>query len=325
MAEKTYAYAVARIRVLEKNLLNKQTLNNMADAKTPEEALKILKEAGYGDSTDTTNVYDYETLLSEEVKRTYALIRELVPNEKMFDVFLYKNDYQNLKVLLKQEVSGKDGQAYLVDGGTIPLKILEECLLERNFKQLPLVMGKAVEEALNTYSHTQNGQLIDIILDRAVYEHMAITAKESANNFIIQLVQIMCDLTNIKTFLRIRKMKKDYELFITAFLNGGAIKKDLFADAFKSEHPSTVFYNTKYGDICEEGFSKSFTEFEKICDNFLIEYIKKAKYIHLTIEPLVAYLFAREAEIKMSRIIVTSKINKIDTEIIKERLRESYV
>jgi len=135
----------------------------------------------------------------------------------------------------------------------------------------------------------------------------------------------MMDITNIKTFLRIRAMKKDYELFLEAYLEGGTLGLDKFSDAFKQDHVAAVFYKTEYGDLCEAGFSKSFTEFERLCDNFLIEYIKKAKYIHLTIEPLVAYLFAREAEIKMARIIMSSKINKIDTEIIKERLRESYV
>jgi len=325
MAEKTYNYAVARIRVLEKYLLNKQTLNNMVEAKTPEDALKVLKEAGYGDGTENDTVHGYEKLLSKEVKKTYALMEELVPKEKMFDVFLYKNDYHNLKVLIKQEVSGVSGEKYLLDNGTISLETLKECLLERRFTDLPVIMAKSIEQTLDSYSRTQNGQVIDIILDKAVYEQMSTTAKETKNNFIIKLVQIMVDITNIKTFLRIRAMKKDYELFTSAFLEGGDVKIGAFIDAFKAEQPASVFYSTKYGDLCEEGFSKSFTEFEKICDNFLINYIKAAKYIHLTIEPLVAYLFAREAEIKMARIIMTSKINKIDTEIIKERLRESYV
>ncbi len=320
-----YAYAVARIRVLEKNLLNKHTLNNMAEAKTPEDALKVLKEAGYGDSTEAINVYSYEKLLSDELKKTYALMEELVPNEKMFDIFLYKNDYHNLQVLLKQQISGKNGEAYLIDSGSIPLNKLKEAVLNKSFKELPEVMGKAIELAFDTYSRTQNSQLIDIVLDKAVYEHMFNTALESKNDFIIKLVQVMCDLSNIKTFLRILNMKKDYELFVTAFLEGGTVRKDLFSTAFKLENPATEFFSTKYGDICVEGFSKTFTEFEKICDNFLIEYIKKAKYLHLTIEPLIAFLFAREAEIKMARIIMTSKLNNISTEIIKERLRECYV
>ena len=40
--EKIYPYAVARIRVLEKNLLSKQTLNQMADEKEIESCLRTL-------------------------------------------------------------------------------------------------------------------------------------------------------------------------------------------------------------------------------------------------------------------------------------------
>ncbi|MDK2799758.1 MAG: V/A-type H+/Na+-transporting ATPase subunit [Clostridiales bacterium] len=43
------------------------------------------------------------------------------------------------------------------------------------------------------------------------------------------------------------------------------------------------------------------------------------------IEPLVAYLMAKENEIKIVRIIMVGKINNISNEIIRERLREAYV
>lgn len=325
MSEKTYPYAVARIRVLEKNLLNTQILNNMAEAKTAEDAVKILKDAGYGSSTETVSVYDYEKMLTDETKKVYSLMEELVPKENMFNLFLYKNDYHNLKVLLKQEVASVDGSKYLIENSTISIDTLKNAIINRNFDELPEIMAQAATDALDAYSRTQNGQLIDIILDKAVYKHMNLAAKESKNNFIIELVQIMCDLTNIKTFLRVIRMKKSFDLFMTAFLEEGSIKKELFEEAFKADNPASFFYGTKYGKLCEIGFSQSFTEFEKLCDNFQIEFIKKAKYVSLTIEPLVAYLFAREAEIKMARIIITSKLNKIDTQIIKERLRESYV
>lgn len=56
-----------------------------------------------------------------------------------------------------------------------------------------------------------------------------------------------------------------------------------------------------------------------------MEYVKSAKYVALTLEPLIAYIYAKETEIKTVRIIMTSKINDIDSDTIKERLREAYV
>ncbi|HBF8938183.1 TPA: V-type ATPase subunit, partial [Clostridioides difficile] len=68
-----------------------------------------------------------------------------------------------------------------------------------------------------------------------------------------------------------------------------------------------------------------FTVFEKLCDDYLMEYVRGAKFKPLTLEPLIAYLYAKESEIKTIRIILTSKLNNIDADTIKERLRDAYV
>jgi V/A-type H+-transporting ATPase subunit C len=42
------------------------------------------------------------------------------------------------------------------------------------------------------------------------------------------------------------------------------------------------------------------------------------------IEPVIAYLFFKDTEIKNARLILTGKANKISQETIKERLRLGY-
>lgn len=129
--EKTYPYAVARIRVLEKQLLNRQMFIQMAEAKSPEDSLRIIAEAGYAD-TSNNNIHNFENILTQELSKTYEILKSLAPEEKFVDVFLYKNDYHNLKVLIKEEISGVDGEKYLIDGGTIPLIKLRESLANRS-------------------------------------------------------------------------------------------------------------------------------------------------------------------------------------------------
>ena len=94
--EKTYPYAVARIRVLEKQLLNRQMFIQMAEAKSPEDSLRIIAEAGYAD-TSNNNIHNFENILTQELSKTYEILKSLAPEEKFVDVFLYKNDYHNLK------------------------------------------------------------------------------------------------------------------------------------------------------------------------------------------------------------------------------------
>jgi V/A-type H+-transporting ATPase subunit C len=43
------------------------------------------------------------------------------------------------------------------------------------------------------------------------------------------------------------------------------------------------------------------------------------------VEPFIAYLFAKETEIRNVRIIMTGKINRLNDDLIRERLRLGYV
>ena len=81
---------------------------------------------------------------------------------------------------------------------------------------------------------------------------------------------------------------------------------------------------TSYRDGAE-ALKESASAFERWCDNQLIESIKPQKYNPFSAGPLVAYLLARENEIKTVRIILTGKLNGLPDERIRERIREMYV
>ena len=57
----------------------------------------------------------------------------------------------------------------------------------------------------------------------------------------------------------------------------------------------------------------------------MIEAIKPQKYNAFSAGPLVAYLLARQNEIKTVRMILTGKQNGFPDEMIRERIREMYV
>ena len=55
-----------------------------------------------------------------------------------------------------------------------------------------------------------------------------------------------------------------------------------------------------------------------------MELNKDSRYIVFGPEPLFNYLIAKEREINALRMIMVSKINSINPEKIKERLRDTY-
>ena len=74
-----------------------------------------------------------------------------------------------------------------------------------------------------------------------------------------------------------------------------------------------------------QALKESPSAFERWCDNQLIETIKPQKYNPFTAGPLVAYILAKENEIKTVRIILTARLNGLEEEQIRERIREMYV
>ena len=70
---------------------------------------------------------------------------------------------------------------------------------------------------------------------------------------------------------------------------------------------------------------EDFTAFEVWADNQIIKMIKKEKYTTTTITPIVAYILARENEIKVARILLVAKQNNLPVEEIKKRMRDMYV
>ena len=117
---KIYPFAVASVRSMENKLLSQQKLMQMAEAKSAEEALRLLSDTAYG-KTQVQDVHQFEEMIETHLEETYTSVAKLIPDEALIDIFLYKNDYHNIKVLIKEEISKVNGKKLLVRGGTIPV------------------------------------------------------------------------------------------------------------------------------------------------------------------------------------------------------------
>ena len=318
---KMYPYAVARVRMLERSLLTEKQYSQMVEAKSMQEVLKLLSEAGYGAGLTEQNV---SAALAARQKKAYDDIAELAEGQSFLDVFLLKNDYHNLKVLLKEEVSGVDGSAYLIGGGTVDVEVMRQAFETKAFDVLPPFFVEDVQQAREVYAKTASGQMIDVVLDRAAFAAMAKKAKESRHPFVEGYLTRLANLTNLKSFFRVKAMKKPFELLRDVFVPGGDLDLAVFQAAFGNEDAIGAWKNSPYQALTEE-LRLGYTAFEKACDNVLIDYMKEAKYAALTLEPMVAYLYAVEAEVKTVRIILNGKTNGIEAAVIKERLRDAYV
>ena len=321
---KIYPFAVASVRSMENKLLTKQKLMQMAEARDAGEALRMLSETDYG-KTEIKDVHEFEKMIQNHLETEYQAVGKLIASETFMDIFRFKNDYHNVKVLIKEEISKVNGKKYLIQGGTIPVDVLQKNFRDRNYVELPNIKADAVQEATELYAKTKNARYIDSILDKACFQVMSEAADKLGNEYVSKYIRRLADVTNLKTLLRIWQMKRSDEELEESIVPGGELPAELLIRALKNDNVIQMLKETSYGPLCETYMPQGFTVFEKACDDYLMECIKDAKYKTLTPEPVAAYILAKETEAKCVRIIMTCKLHDFDAETIKERVREAYV
>ena len=327
----SYAYASGLLRARELKLLDKNRIDRMLEATKAEDAYRVLAEAEYGMDIDSIkSVFDFESLLAEEMKKTYDLLLEIGPDEEVINVFQKRYDYFNMKVLLKAELSNQDAPPILLDKGFYDTDELVRMIRDRDYEQLDQIMQNAIAQVYDVFSRTRDSQVIDLIFDKALYHQFYVELKGIKSKFANELADIIVDITNIKMFTRLKALNKPLEFIEKVLLDGGIIDENIYFD--NVETSTDDFLNdiewTEYSKTIQKSIknNKDIHTLEKVLDDHLMNYIiQQSKQVTIGIEPFIAFLFAKEAEIKNVRIILTGKINGLSNDLIRERLRLVYV
>lgn len=325
---------IPRIRVYEKKLLDKSKIERMIDAKTSDEALKVLQETDYAAfMNDIKRVDEYEVLLSKELIRLYETMYKASPVKSLIDVMAIKYDYHNIKVLIKGKILKTDFSNMLIPVGVVNTSVLKNAILGDSLRGLPKQMENCIEEIGMKFEESKDPQVIDIIADKYLYAHIAdiSKAKELNDKYLDKYINSIIDLNNIKTLLRIKKQQKDVNFLLDTLIPGGTIDKKKYRVMFLENTENIPNHILgQYNSIVKEGITSfvntgSVSLFEKLIDNYLMKLIKEAKLITKGLEPVLAYMYAKENEIKQIRTIMVGKLNNIDEQVIRERLRDCYV
>ena len=333
MSENKYLYSVTRIRALETKLLDKAKIERMIEARNADEIVKLLSETEYGSSiSEMKGIEDYETVLSKELSKTYELLREISPVPELTNLFSLRYDIQNLKTLLKSSYLDEENDELLSSIGTISIQHLKKMVKEKDFSDLDPIIRECADEVVEEFTANPDPQLVDVTLDKCLYNLMYKTASDNKSSFLMDYISTQIDLINIKSLIRVKAMGYGREFLKKVILANGKLDYAFFNDIFDESLETLIerLAFKDYGKVVEEGISnyiktKSLTKFEKLSDNFIFELAKKGKYVAFGIEPLVGYLMAKENETKIIRMIMVGKINEIPNELIRERLRDVYV
>ncbi|NLU23915.1 MAG: V-type ATPase subunit [Clostridiales bacterium] len=322
-----YLFLSARIRSLERSLLTSSRMDRMLAAADAAEAAKVLAEIGYEEFNPASEAELNQALLKEREK-LFAELYRFAPDAGVIDVFKIKYDYHNLKTIIKAR--GTDASRLLVDAGRIPAdELLKKYTDSGSWDFLPEAMRRAATEASDVLAETFDPQRSDFILDRAYFTEMLAAAEATKCGYLLRYVRATIDAANLRSIVRTLRMNRGLDFLKLVLFPGGTVPVDGIVHAAAGGNMLELYHSTVLRAAAEAGETAckggSLTEFEKLCDDAVLHQVATAKQVPFGPEVLIAYVAAKETEFTAVRIIMAGRIAGLNADVIRERLRESYV
>lgn len=325
--DERYLCVSAYVRALESRLLTQSDLARMIDAGTTEECLRILSDHGYPDLRP--DMAAVERSLRESREELLEELSTILPDKAILDLFRIRYDYHNVKAALKALWTGVDGTRLLMGGGRLEPLSLYHTLQTGEDNDLPDLLLAAVREARETVGATGDPQKGDLILDRACFAEQQLLAEGTDSPFLAGYVRLLTDTANLQSVVRVLRMGKADHLLRDALFPGGTVEPDALAESARTGDLTAPWVASPLEDAAvlgqEATVGGSLTVFEKACDDALTRYLQNAVLIPFGLEPVLAFIAAREQEQRNIRIIVSGRLANLPAQTIRERMRESYV
>lgn len=323
MSNTQYAFAVAKVRQLENNLLSRAQLDQMINASDISEIIAVLSQKGWQTGEDST---DLERLLNNELNSAWELVNELAPDSAELKTIVVKNDFHNLKVAVKALVSGVSPQEYFIYPTFVDTDNIIEALSDKDYDFLPVYLREVAEEAYNAITLTGDGQLAEVIIDRAALQAINDFAQTGKSEIVKSYADLMILASDIKIAFRGAAAGKKEQFFEQAICGNKHLNRDLLIKAAVRGTDEVLNFLTASGFAdYTDALKTSLSAFEKLCDERQAALINEAALTSFGIDPVVAYYLAKENEIKNVRIILICKNMGADVATIAERVREVNV
>ena len=325
-----YLFAATRVRALENSLLTRERMEQVLEARTDEEAAKILQECGYPELS-AAHPEELDAALTAARQATLDDLSECAPDPRYLDVFRIGYDYHNVKALLKAEAVGAAPDSMLMDLGRVPAAELREALTASNTSALPPMLADAAAEAREVLGTTRDPQLCDIVLDRWCYQDLLDTAEKTDSDFLRGYVRARIDAANLRTLVRTLRMGRNADFLRGVLFSGGDVAEQAILAVANAGGGglAEIYAATDLHAAAEAGAAAlsggPLTEFEKLCDDAVNDYLSGARYVAFGEAPLIGYLAARETEYVNLRILLMGRAAGLVPDVIRARLRASYV
>lgn len=273
-------FAVGRIRVLESTLLSQSDFSAIIEANGTNEALRILRDTGYGSSeASSKDDLNLELLINNELTKTNKTIASLSPDNELTELFLLDIDAHNFKVYLKAKITSEDTEPLIMQGGTVSPELMRVCVETEDYSLLSdTFIGniKGIDKLLSP-------RIISTEVDKAMYTYIFDVLAKNKNKFIREYFSKKVNLINRNTILRALKLNYS-EKDISSMLIGEANIKDIDATS-----------------------GVSLIDSEREMNKQLLNKLRDQKADSFSIAPVICFLMDKRNEALNLRLIFAAK------------------
>ena len=327
--------SIARLRVIEKRLLTREHMARLTASQSYEEALRLLREAGYGQAKAETEARaagaeddELERMIASELAAAYATVDELMParNRDITDAFRMRHDVINIKMLYKMRLLGQDMESVPLDaGGIYDGAKLRAAITSGDYGFMPKQLKNELERLdVATYYHADPKE-VSVAIDNAYAEY----GRAHSNAFVRKYFRALADFNNILIIIRGGAdgfmpegdiTHAELKAMTGVFAEDPARLTDKIADALTQSHARKAVRGA-YELFLKEGNAAAF---EGARDEYLIKLASEGKTDIDSPAPIVGYMLAKEREADVVRLILTAKRSEIPMNTVKERGVELY-
>ena len=263
----TLGYLLGRVCSQKSNLLTNADWQKFQTAKGLTDWLPRLHNTPYAAASEQAETYEqFEKCLHQELA---DLRRDLFEGDDVVaEIFWRKYDWHNLKILLKEKLTGQELEYYLLPLGKNTLTDFDQQLLEK---------------ALEVYAQTQDFCRLDYFLDQEYFTWLKKKSSKLGAE-VKAYVRAQIDAANFKLWYS--GAHEEYSYFA-----GGQVPLNFFTEDTPEKILPKCFPNIELPKEINEGI------IEKVLDDYAVKLLFR-KYYSYNLTTIFCFLQAKENEIK---------------------------
>ena len=321
----SYVYTVARLRGMENHILDTAFFSRLMESSGIDDALKALGETSY--SQWITGNENFDKAIDLEMLATCKELESFVPDKELIDIFRIPYDFHNVKVLLKGLFKVRGGEAegrrydLLSKLGTIDTEELKTAIETEEYGFLPYGLTDLIPQCWQLWDSSKNPQAVELLIDHAMFRAMLNVAEGLKMPAVVNWVKSRIDAENLRSAIRLARIKYDAAKALPFFHEGGTIRPDDMAKLLNEpqETWSRLLSHTDIGAVLgalqDSGDIKaSLSDVSKSLDDYLIRVLENAKYSMDAPENVLLYLLTKEAETRNMRVALVCISGGLDRE-----------